>query len=87
MRKSQVAKNEAEKALARLKEIEELRALAEAEENAKVDAVKENIDAMCKEHGLYCGVILNAEQISQIVKLAIETKESVKIGYQIYFEE
>lgn len=72
---------------ARLKEIEELHRLAVEEEKAQFEQLVSDIDEMCAGQGMFCGVILTPEDLANIVKLAIETKEPIKIKYNLYYNE
>jgi hypothetical protein len=71
----------------RLREIETLKAEAEAEEKAKMDSVQNQIDEIFSENDMFCGIILTWEDIASIVRLALETKENVRIPYRLYFNE
>lgn len=61
--------------------------IAMQEEKQKLhDDTRARIEEVCK--GKYfCGVVLNSDQIAAIVKLAIETRESVSIEFQLYPQE
>lgn len=73
------AKIEAEKALERLKQTEVLAAEAELEEKNKIEAVRKRIEEICAEENLFCGIIINSVNITNIVKVAIEENNFTKI--------
>ena len=87
MRKSKLVKQEAEKLVAKLKEIEVLAAEADMEESAKMEVARHTIDSVCEKDNIFCGVILSREDIMNIISLAIETQESVKIPFNLYFND
>lgn len=87
MRKSKEVKLEVERAIERLKECEVLAREAEKEENGRVDAAREQIMQICSKENLFCGMILSTEDIAGIVKLAIGSKEHVKIPFNLYFND
>ena len=86
-RKSKIVLSELKKAQERLKEIEALRIKSEEEEKATIDETFKQIDSICKQEDLFCGVILTAQDVAKIVELAIQSKESIKIKYNLYFNE
>jgi hypothetical protein len=47
-----------------------------------MEDVKNTIDTLCEEHEYYCGVILNHEALLEVIKLALNTGESIKIPYR-----
>jgi hypothetical protein len=87
MGKSKEIRQEAKQAKERLDEINRLIEEAKVEEQAIITRVKAEIDSMCEADNLFCGVILTTEDIIAIVKLAFETKETIKIPYNIYFND
>lgn len=87
MRKKTALKKEVEKAVERLKEIEALAKEAELEEAAKMEQVKQNIDALCKEHNMFAGVVLTKDDLIAVLRMAFETKENIKIPFALYFNE
>ena len=80
-------KKEADRALEKVKEVEELVRRAEEEDKQLIGSVAGNIDQLCSEKGLFCGVILTLEDVVSIIRLMIEKQENVKIKYNLYFEE
>ena len=75
------AKQEAERAVQRVKETEALAAEAELEEKNKIENIRQRIVAMCAEENLFCGVIINSTNISNIVKVAIEENNFTKMQF------
>jgi hypothetical protein len=64
---------------------------AEKEEKASIEAEKKHFDetrekiaTIAKEAGFFCGVVLTAPEIGEIVKLAINSKESITIPFMLY---
>jgi len=86
-RKTTQTRKELEAAQQRLNEIAELNVLAAKEEEQTLSFAASRIDEMCKNDGLFCGVILTPDDLAAVVKLAIESKESIKIGFRLYFNE
>ena len=97
-RKSKMVKEEAEKAKTRLREefersqtrlreIEETLRLAEEEELKMVENTEKKINDACKESGMFCGVILSPEDLANVVILAINSGQNVKIPFKLYFNE
>lgn len=58
-----------------------------AEENQFIENIKSDIENVCKQHNVFCGVILSSQDILAIVDLAIKSKDNIKIPFQIYFLE
>jgi len=78
---------EAEKAAKRLREIEATLLAAEEEEKQMVARTETTIDEACKAAGMFCGVTLTKDDLLNVIKLAIETGQNVKIPYKLYFNE
>jgi hypothetical protein len=94
MRKTKLAQQKAEKVFSQLVEIEAQVKIAEAqvkeaenEEAAKMESAKQRIAAICEEENIFCGIMLTATDISNIVQLAIESKENIKIPFILYFND
>jgi hypothetical protein len=85
MRKSKQTKKEILNQLSRLKEIQVLNELAEAEEKALIERVTGEINKLCEDNGLYCGVILSPKDIGPIVEVMADNHENVRIGFQLSF--
>lgn len=86
-RKSKAVINELRKAQERLKEIEALKAKADEEEKELLEEAFKQIDSVCEQKGLFCGAILSAQDVAKIVELAIQSKESIKIKYNLFFND
>jgi len=86
-RKSKSAKEEYEKAYSRLQEINDIRQIAEAEEIKTLEDTETTIKNLCSEQGLFCGVILTPEDISNVITLAIKTGENVKIAFKLFYND
>lgn len=71
----------------KVKELELLKEKAIEEEKQTLDRVRSAIDAVCQRENVFCGAILSPDDVAAIVKLAIESKETIRIGYNIYFNE
>ena len=48
---------------------------------------EEKIKKVAEDESLFCGIILTVDDILQIIKLAIEQKENIKIPFKLYFLE
>jgi hypothetical protein len=86
-RKSKAVQKELKKAQEKAREIERLLEEAEKEDNAKKEAAEKAIKAIEKESDLFCGVILGRDDLLSVLKLMMETGESIKIPFKLYFNE
>jgi hypothetical protein len=86
-RKVKTLADETRKQVEKLKEIEELLKLAQQEETEKIETVTGQINELCEENNLYCGVVLTIDDLMAVIKLAIMSKENVKIPFRIYPKE
>lgn len=87
MRKSTAVKKEAEKIVEKLREIEILAREAELEEKAVIEDINNAITELCKKDNLFCGVVLTPEDIINVFRTALESKENVKIPFHLYYNE
>ena len=87
MKKSREIKKETAKILARLKECERLEKEAEIEEKNIIEDTSIKIKELCEDNNLFCGVVLGPKEIGEIVQLMIDSKGSVKVGFNLYFLE
>ena len=86
-RKTKEIKAELDKTLAKAKEMEVILQAAQDEEAKKLEDLKEQIAELCKNANMFCGVVLSADYISALVKLAIMNKEQIKIPFNLYYNE
>ena len=56
-------------------------------EKKHFDETKNKIENIAKEAKFFCGVVLNASEIAEIVKLAITSSESISIPFMLYEKE
>lgn len=87
-RKSNKLKQEEQKAAERLAEIQQLKKQAEEEEQALLLTTGEQIDKICDEHNLSCGLVLDRDSVMQLIHAFIyEGKEKITVKYNLYFRE
>ena len=86
-RKIKVLAKEAEEQVKKLEEIQELLKLAQQEEADKIESVIKQIEALCKQNDVFCGVILTVDDLLAVVKMAIQSKENIEIPFRIYIKE
>ena len=86
-RKTNEVKTKLDIARAKLVEMETLAALAEKEDQDKMEAAKSVIDAVGKETDVFIGVILTPSDLVSILDLALKTRENIKIPYTLYFND
>lgn len=86
-RKSKSVKEEYDKAYSRLQEINDIRQLAEAEEIRTLEDTETTIKNLCSDQGLFCGVILTPEDLTNVITLAIKTGENVKIQFILFYND
>lgn len=87
-RKSKSAKEEAEKILAQLQKVENLRKLAEEEELETLKNAHSKIKTICEKDDMFCGVILNHTDLIGILQVALETGDkTIRIGFNLYYNE
>jgi hypothetical protein len=82
-RKTRELVEEAKQAAARLAEIEALREEAIREEREAMESIKGQIDGLCGED-YFCGVILTHQDLLQIIGLALDNNENIRIPYKLY---
>jgi hypothetical protein len=87
-RKSKQLKQEEKAAAERLAEIQKLKALAEEEDARTLKEVAADIDKLCENHNLSCGLILDKDSVMQLIHAFIyEGKEKITVKYNLYFKE
>jgi hypothetical protein len=86
-RKVKEVKIKLDEARAKLVELETLAALAESEEQAKIENAKSEIDRIGKDLNAFIGVILTPSDLVAILDLALKSRENIKIPYTLYFND
>ena len=86
-RKSKQASEKLEEVKKELERLQAEKELADKQEQELIDNTKLVINKECDNAGFFCGIILTPQDVLQIVQLAIETKENIKIPYNLYFKE
>lgn len=87
MSKIKQLKSEQAAAKARAEEMESLVQEAEKEQAALIEAAETHIAEHTKANGLFCGVILDRQNLIAVLDLALRTGEAVKIPARCYVEE
>ncbi len=67
-----------------LEEIAQAIIRAEEEEVQRVQNVNDTIKKLCEENNLYCGLVLTSDDVANIVKFAIDSKENISIPFRLY---
>ncbi|HCY39948.1 MAG TPA: hypothetical protein DHV48_01080 [Prolixibacteraceae bacterium] len=70
--------------IAKRLEVERAEKQLEHESLQKTETLKESIDALSAQNDVFCGVILSHADLLSVLKVALETGESIKIKYNIY---
>ena len=86
-RKSKELIKEKQEALKRLKEVEELEALSLKEDADRLENVTNEITKVCEKNDMFCGVILTQQDILEIIKVAMDSKQNVSIPFKVYYKE
>ena len=86
-RKSKKVREAAEEQAKRLQEMKELLEQAEQEENQLLEDAENSINKVTEKNNMFCGVILSYEDLLAVLRLALETKENIKIPFKLYFNE
>jgi len=74
----------------KLKKLEEAKQLALEEDKAEkenIENIKIQIEELSKSNSLFCGVILTKDDILQLIKMAMEVQDNIKIPFALYIEE
>lgn len=87
MRKSKTVKIETLKIVSKLQELEKMAKESEEEEKFLLERTEKTISGIAESEGLFCGVILTPKDLTAIIELMIESKESVKIAFKLYFKD
>jgi hypothetical protein len=82
---SLVAETEAQ--VRRLEEIKKLLEIAKQEEQDKLENATTQVQQICDENDIFCGVILTTDDLLGIIRLMIDSKENIKIPFRIYLKE
>lgn len=85
-RKSKEINEELKKVQEKLEEVEKLKQEAEAEEKALFEIAETEIKTIADKNDMFCGVILNRDDIVAVVDIALKTGESVKIPFKLYYK-
>ena len=86
-RKSKKVREAAEEQAKRLQEMKELLEIAEQEEKKLLENTEESIKEIADKNNIFCGVILSHEDLLSVLRLALETKENIKIPFKLYFND
>lgn len=70
-----------------LQEAEQAVKAAEEEEAKKLERVGKAIESLCEREGVFCGAILTRSDLTNVINLALKTKEDVKIKFNLYINE
>lgn len=76
---------EAEKSLKEFEEKSQLLAEANEEDAKFLETKKASIEESLAKDDIFCGIILDTATITEIIKLHLETKEPIKIPFNLYF--
>ena len=87
MKKSSVAKKEADELKQRLDEVNVIISKSEEEEMEKIKSIREKVTEICDAEGLFCGIILTKHDVLRLVEIAIDSKDNITIPFNIYFKE
>ena len=87
MRKSEEIKINKIEVINKLKEIETLETEIIKEENEKLQDAISSIEKICTKNNLFCGVVLTTQDLLEVIKIAIESKENVSIPFRVYFKD
>ena len=52
-----------------------------------LESTKEEISNIIKSKNMFCGIILNKDDIAELVKIAIEANGTIKIPFNLYYNE
>ena len=69
------------------KEVEQLKAEAEKEEKELLEKIQQGVTAIEKANNVFIGVILTKGDILNVLSIALDTKESIRIPARIYFND
>ena len=87
-RKSRNLKRQKLEAAKKLQELELLEKEAQKEESDIREKAKAEIEVICKEAGLFCGIVLSPEHLANVVQLAATTTDTtVSLPFNLYFKE
>ncbi len=68
----------------KISEIEKTRMKALTELSKLQSETKNAISDIAEKAGFFCGVVIDTQNLLEIVKIAIESKEKVQIPFQLY---
>ena len=81
------ARRELDALSVKAREMEELSAKAAEEEKMFLEETSVKLDNLCSEANVFCGVVLSFQDVVNILQLMMETRENVRIRYNLYFNE
>lgn len=86
-RKIKTINDELKVAATRLQELQVLKEQQETEEKFIIESTEAQIKSLCEANDLFCGVVVTLPDLLAIIKMAIETKETIKIPFRLYFKD
>ena len=86
-RKSKEVKIQLQEVRSKVTEFEALAALAEKEDQDKLLSVSDHINGICESSGIFCGIILTPADIINILSLALQSHDTIKIPFSLYFND
>lgn len=84
---AKVAQDRLNEAQRRMEEIQQTMEKAREEEQKMMEQVTSQINALCEENSLYCGLILTPKDVLTIVEAALSAKDNIQIPFRLYFKE
>ena len=86
-RKSKKIASDFNELVEKVKQTEQLLKEFEKEELNLVENIRTQINQIAESGSLFCGIVLTQEDIVNIVKVALESKEQIKIPFQLYYND
>lgn len=86
-RKSKKIISDFNQLIEKVKQTEQLLKESEKEELDLVENIRTQINQISESNNLFCGIILTIEDITNIIKVAIESKDQIKIPFQLYYND
>lgn len=85
-RKSNIFAENLKKAKQQLEEAEKLAQEARLEEENTLKEAEDSINSILDANEMFCGVILQKQDVVSILQIALETNEKIKIPFKLYFK-